>query len=116
MLAQLLQRAGHQAQCLPVESPEHMLAQIPKEKPDIVCISALPPFAIPAVRALYARMHAQNPDPKILVGLWHFSGDSTKLSQRLALKDDSRAFTTLAELVHEVQEMSAPVPQPVEHP
>jgi predicted PurR-regulated permease PerM len=116
MLAQLLQRAGHQAQCLPVESPEHMLAQIPKEKPDIVCISALPPFAIPAVRALYARMRAQNPNQKILVGLWHFSGDSTRLGQRLALKDDSRAFTTLADLIHEVQEMSAPAPQPVEHP
>jgi methanogenic corrinoid protein MtbC1 len=114
MLAQLLQGAGHQAECLPVESSEHMLAQIPEEKPDIVCISALPPFAIPAVRALYAKMRTQNPGRKILVGLWHFSGDSTKLSRRLAVKGDSRAFTTLAELVHEVQEMSVPTPQPIE--
>ena len=30
MLAQLLQRAGHQAECLEVGSAEHMLAQIPK--------------------------------------------------------------------------------------
>jgi hypothetical protein len=115
MLAQLLQRAGHQAECLEVGSAEHMLAQIPRQKPDIVCISALPPFAIPPVRALYGRMYAQNPHQKILVGLWHFSGDSTKLGRRLALKDDSRAFTTLAELVHEVQEMSATLHQPVEH-
>jgi predicted PurR-regulated permease PerM/methanogenic corrinoid protein MtbC1 len=114
MLAQVLQRAGHQAECLPVDSSEHMLGQIAKEKPDIVCISALPPFAIPAVRGLYAKMHAQNPNQKILVGLWHFSGDSTKLSRRLALKGDSRAFTTLAELVHEVEEMSVPTPQPIE--
>jgi methanogenic corrinoid protein MtbC1 len=114
MLAQVLQRAGHQAECLPVDSSEHMLGQIAKEKPDIVCISALPPFAIPAVRGLYAKMHAQNPNQKILVGLWHFSGDSTKLSRRLALKSDSRAFTTMAELVHEVEEMSVPTPQPIE--
>jgi predicted PurR-regulated permease PerM len=115
MLAQLLQRAGHQAECLEVGSAEHMLAQIPKEKPDIVCISALPPFAIRAVRALYGRMHAQKPNQKIIVGLWHFSGDSTKLGRRLALKDDSRVFTTLAEVVHEVKELSATTPQPVEH-
>lgn len=115
MLAQLLQRAGHQAECLEVGSAEHMLAQIPKQKPDLVCISALPPFAIPAVRALYGRMHGQNPDQKIIVGLWHFSGDSTKLARRLALRDDSRAFTTLAEVIHEAQEMSAMPAQPVEH-
>jgi predicted PurR-regulated permease PerM len=115
MLAQLLQRAGHQAECLEVESAEQMLAQISREKPDIVCISALPPFAIPAVRVLYGKMHAQNPSQKVLVGLWHFSGDSTKLGRRLALKEDSRAFTTLAELVHEVQEMCAMPAQPVEH-
>ena len=115
MLAQLLQRAGHQAECLEVGSAEHMLAQIPKQKPDLVCISALPPFAIPAVRALYGRMHGQNPNQKIIVGLWHFSGDSTKLARRLALKDDSRAFTTLAEVIHEAQETSAMPAQPVEH-
>ena len=115
MLAQLLQRAGHQAECLEVGSAEHMLAQIPKQKPDLVCISALPPFAIPAVRALYGRMRGQNPDQKIIVGLWHFSGDSTKLARRLALRDDSRAFTTLAEVIHEAQEMSAMPAQPVEH-
>ncbi len=115
MLAQLLQRAGHQAECLEVGSAEHVLEQIARQKSDIVCISALPPFAIPAVRALYGRMHGQNPNQKIIVGLWHFSGDATKLGRRLALKDDSGVFTTLAELVHEVQEMSAMPAQPVEH-
>jgi predicted PurR-regulated permease PerM len=115
MLAQLLQRAEHQAECLEVGSADQMLAQIARLKPDIVCISALPPFAIPAVRALYGRMHGQNPKQKIIVGLWHFSGDSTKLGRRLALKDDSQVFTTLAELVHAVQEMSVTPAQPVEH-
>ena len=115
MLAQLLQRAGHQAECLEVGNAEHTLAQIARQKPDVVCISALPPFAIPAVRALYGRMHGQNPNQKIIVGLWHFSGDSTKLGRRLALKDDSQVFTTLAELVHAVQEMSVTPAQPVEH-
>jgi hypothetical protein len=115
MLAQLLQRAEHQAECLEVGSADQMLTQIARLKPDIVCISALPPFAIPAVRALYGRMHGQNPKQKIIVGLWHFSGDSTKLGRRLALKDDSQVFTTLAELVHAVQEMSVTPAQPVEH-
>src|SRR6201981_1682685 len=115
MLAQLLQRAGHQTECLEVGNAEHMLAQIPRQKPDIVCISALPPFAIPAVRALYGRMQGQNPNQKIIVGLWHFSGDSTKLGRRLALKDDSSVFTTLGAVVPEEKEISATTQQPVEH-
>ena len=112
MLTQLLQRAGHQAQCLPLESPEAMVAKIADEKPEIVCISALPPFAIPAVRALYARMRNQNLHQKTLVGLWHFTGDATKLDQRMGLKEGSRAVTTLAAMLQGVEETSE-LPEPV---
>ena len=112
MLTQLLQRAGHQAQCLPLESLEAMVAKIADEKPEIVCISALPPFAIPAVRALYARMRNQNLHQKTLVGLWHFTGDATKLDQRMGLKEGSRAVTTLAAMLQGVEETSE-LPEPV---
>ena len=108
MLAQLLQRAGHNAECFPLENAERMLAKISRNKPDVVCISALPPFAIPAARDLYTKIREQNPDQKIVVGLWHFSGDAAQLVRRLGLKKGASAFTTLAEIVQEIQELSTP--------
>jgi predicted PurR-regulated permease PerM len=114
MLAQVLERAGHEAQCLPLCTTEEMLAQVKSEKPDVVCISALPPFAIPHVRSLFAKLHAQNPKLQIIVGLWHFSGDPSKLSRRLGLSEGFRAFTTLAEIVETLQGTPTPSSEPVE--
>jgi predicted PurR-regulated permease PerM len=113
MLAQVLERASHEAECLPLSTTEEMLAQVKSEKPDVVCISALPPFAIPHVRSLFAKLHAQNPKLQIIVGLWHFSGDPSKLSRRLGLSEGFRAFTTLAEIVETLQGSPTPSSEPV---
>lgn len=112
MLAQVLERAGHQAQCVPLGTAAEMLEQLKAGKPDIVCISALPPFAIPHVRSLYAKLRAQEPDLKIIVGLWRFSGDPANASRRLGLAEGSRAFTTLAEFIQELQPEPIPVAVP----
>jgi len=113
MLAQVLERAGHRAQCIQLDTAGAMLAQIKEEKPDVVCISALPPFAMPPVRSLYAKLRAQEPNMRILVGLWHFSGDPLKHSRRLGLTDGSRTFSTLAEFVDELRAAPAEIPLPV---
>ena len=113
MLAQVLERAGHEAQCLPLSTTEEMLAQVKSEKPEVVCISALPPFAIPHVRSLFAKLHAQNPKLQIIVGLWRFSGDPSKLSRRLGLAEGFTAFTTLAEIVEALQGAPAATPEPI---
>jgi len=99
MLAQLIERAGHEAQCVPLGSAAEMLAQVKEEKPDFICISALPPFAIAHARAFYARLLAQAPNVRIDIGLWNFSGDPLKVSHRLALKEGSRVCTKLAEFI-----------------
>jgi predicted PurR-regulated permease PerM len=53
MLAQLLERAGHGVLSLPVGSPfEEILTHLPPEPDDVVCISALPPFAFAQSHAL----------------------------------------------------------------
>ena len=111
MLAQVLERAGHRAQCIGLDTAGEMLAQIRTAHPDVVCISALPPFAVPHVRSLYARLRAQEPDLRILVGLWHFSNDPSKISRRLGLSDGSQIFSTLAEFIAELD--AAPAADPV---
>ena len=108
MLAQVLDRTGHQAQSTPVTELPELLALIKSEKPDAVCISALPPFAVPHARSLYSKLRAQAPNLKIIIGLWNFSGDAERLNRRLGLPDGSRALTTLAEFIEELQASSAP--------
>ena len=103
MLAQVLETAGHQAQCVPLGTAAEMLAQVKEEKPDVVCISALPPFAIPHARSLYGKLRAQDSKLRIVVGLWNFSDDPLKVNRRLGLAEGSRAFTTLAELRQELE-------------
>jgi predicted PurR-regulated permease PerM len=112
MLAQVLETAGHQAQCIPLGTTAEMLAQIKEEKPDVVCISALPPFAIPHARALYGKLRAQDSKLRIVVGLWNFSDDPLKVNRRLGLADGARAFTTLAELRQELESAPNSVPVP----
>jgi predicted PurR-regulated permease PerM len=114
MLAQVLKRAGHQAECTSVGTTSDLLAQVRATKPDVVCISALPPFAVTHARSLYAKLHAQEPDLKIIVGLWHFSGDAAKVSRRLGMTEGSRALTTLAEFPEELKGALANDRVPVE--
>jgi predicted PurR-regulated permease PerM len=115
MLAQVLETAGHQALCIPLGTAAEMLAQVKDERPDVVCISALPPFAIPHARALYAKLRAQDSKLRIVVGLWNSTDDPTKVSRRLGLSEGARAFTTLAELRQTLEGApdAAPLPVPV---
>ena len=115
MLAQVLETAGHQALCIPLGTAAEMLAQVKDERPDVVCISALPPFAIPHARALYAKLRAQDSKLRIVVGLWNSTDDPTKVSRRLGLSEGARAFTTLAELRQTLDGApdAAPLPVPV---
>jgi AI-2E family transporter len=76
LLARLLVRRGHKAQSISIATTAEMLAQVAKLEPRTVCISALPPFAVNHVRALYSKLQTQSPDLHIVVCLWHFEGNS----------------------------------------
>ncbi len=113
MLAQVLETAGHQAQFIPLGTAAEMLAQVKEEKPDVVCISALPPFAIPHARTLYAKLRGQDSSLRIIVGLWNFSDDPLKVSRRLGLAEGARAFATLSELRQALEGTLEPAAAPV---
>ena len=46
-----------------------MLSQAAELNPGVVCISALPPFAVNHARALYTKLRTQSPDLHIVVCL-----------------------------------------------
>ncbi len=102
MLAQLLERDGRDAQCISLGTTQEMLEQIVNENPDIVFLSALPPFALTYARTLYKKVRARLPDVSIFIGVWNFS-EVDKLSTRLALDSNGRGVTTLRAALEEVR-------------
>jgi hypothetical protein len=71
MLAQALQTVDVPAICLTVEQPNSDTLQHLSLVPgDVVCISALPPFALLSARTLSKTLREQYPHLSIIVGLW----------------------------------------------
>ena len=106
MLAQLLERAGYNSQCVPLGSVVDMLARVEKVKPDIVCVSALPLFAVTHARNLCERLRSQFPNQGIVVGLWDFSGDKAKAASKIDPTEQIHVFTTLALAIQQVRIMT----------
>ncbi len=102
LLSQLLERQGHRAQSIRIGTTSEMLSQVAESNPALVCISALPPFAVEHTRALYAKLRAHSPELKIVVCLWHFEGDPQKTAVRLKLAGDHGFFTTLPQVLKHI--------------
>jgi predicted PurR-regulated permease PerM len=99
MLAQLLVRGGYQSQAIPIGTTLEMLAQLKESRADIVCISALPPFALLHARELYRKIRAQMPNVKIIIGMWKFAGDPIKAATRLHIDGNDKLALTLAQTI-----------------
>jgi hypothetical protein len=91
-----------------------MLAQVLEEKPSIVCLSALPPFAVVHARRLYQALLAQSPDLKIVIGLWNSSGDPQQAATRISGLADGQVSRTLAHAMQQIRFLTGVPSQPVE--
>ncbi|MFZ0952320.1 MAG: AI-2E family transporter [Candidatus Sulfotelmatobacter sp.] len=105
MLAQLLERAGHGVLSLPVASPvEEILTNLLPEPQDVVCISAVPPFAFAQARTLCQRIRMHLPQIRILAGIWGFSGDLNKAKERFGSTRPDRVVASLVQAVDQISE------------
>jgi hypothetical protein len=113
MLAQLLELAGYATVSFPVmASHTEVLAELSIQQSDIVCISALPPFALMNARSLSKRLRVSFPKLRIVVGLWNFSGGGVTAEQRLEAAFAVEVVTTLAQAVERVQMPVESIPLP----
>jgi hypothetical protein len=103
LLAQLLEHRGHTARSVAIGTTAEMLAKVAEMKPKMVCISALPPFAVGHARALYSNLRSQFAELNIAVCLWQFEGDSQQTALRLKLAPDHGLFATLAQILEHVE-------------
>jgi predicted PurR-regulated permease PerM/methanogenic corrinoid protein MtbC1 len=102
MLAQLLERAGYAATAIPIGSVEGMLAEVARTNPEVVCLSALPPYAISHARGIYRRLRVQHSKAKIIIGLWSYTEDPVKAGGEISGGEQNLICTTLAQMTLQV--------------
>jgi AI-2E family transporter len=98
MLAQLLERAGHSATAIQIGSVERMLAEVAGADPEVICLSALPPYAISHARGIYRRLRAQESRARIIIGLWNYTDDPVKAAAEISGGEQNLICTTLAQM------------------
>jgi len=116
MLAQLLEQKGFAALSFPTvgSSLNEVLALVEAGHSDVVCISALPPYAFAPARAMCKQIRERFPKLKVVVCVWGFSGDTHKAMARFERTQPDRLTTSLAEAVAQVQELVRPKPEPAQ--
>jgi len=108
MLAQLLRQNGfNQAGALAIGSVEEMLEQVGRRDAGVVCVSALPPFAVGQARSLCKQLRARFPQLAIVVGLWGFAGGVPKAQERVGPSCTDAVCTNLSEAIVEIQRLAA---------
>lgn len=97
MLAQLLEGTDHQVAAIPIGSVERMLTAVTERKPDVLVISALPPFAITHARSLCRRVRQRCPGVKIVVGFWGSHEEMKNMQERLGPDCSDHLVYTLSQ-------------------
>jgi hypothetical protein len=114
MLSQILEQKGFATLSFPVVGPSlnEVLAMLAAGHGDVVCISALPPYAFAPARAMCKQIRERFPKLKVLVCVWGFSGDTQKAITRFERTQPDRLSTSLAQAVAHIQELVTPKPEP----
>ena len=109
LVARALERQGHTALSIPISATAEMLSKVAELKPGVVCLSALPPFAVGHARALYLKLRTQFPGLDVVICLWHFEGDLQKVMGRIKLARGHKLFTTLPEVLQHLASPAKPL-------
>jgi predicted PurR-regulated permease PerM len=113
MLAQLLEQKGLAALSFPIvgASLNELIELIDAGGNDVVCISALPPYAFAPALSMYKQIRERFPNLKVVVCVWGFSGDADKAKARFRGTQPDHLSTSLAEALEHVQELVRPKPE-----
>lgn len=99
MLAEALRPAGYNVKTTPAAFVGDLLATVTSERPDVLIISALPPFAVSHARSICRKARQRIKDLKIVIGLWNTAPDQlSALQESLGRGCSEYVVTSLAQL------------------
>jgi hypothetical protein len=115
MLAQLLTRRGIGARALSAGVlAGESLEEVSREKPQVACVSSVPPFGCMHARYLCRRLHSQFPELKVVCAILT-EGDVDELKQRQpAVPTDELASSLKQALTQILSPIPARAEQPVQ--
>jgi predicted PurR-regulated permease PerM len=102
LLSQMLIRNGFSSYSFPIGTTSDVVSAVTNARPDLVCISALPPFAIDAARTLYHQLLAKDPNLDIIICLWHYEGDLEKTARRLRVHSEHSVRVNLTDVLEDI--------------
>ena len=105
LLSQLLERKGHVTTIVAIGATSEALSQAAELTPDVICISAMPPFAVEHARARYRELRARWPQAQILVCMWQFAGSIPKLVMRIGMGERDKAFSNLPDVLNYISNL-----------
>lgn len=106
MLSNLLEKANVPVVCLPLDADTGTLDALRPECRDIICVSALPPFALLSARSVTKKLREKHPDIPIIVGLWRTADDNADYRERLRRALNVEVVTSLASAVDLITKLS----------
>jgi predicted PurR-regulated permease PerM len=112
ILAQLLEQMGFATMAFPVDgsAPHEWMGLLEVGGSDVLCISALPPYAFAPARALCKQIRERFPELRIVVCVWGFSGDADKAKARFDRAQPDFLCTSLAGALEQIRELASPKP------
>jgi predicted PurR-regulated permease PerM len=95
LLAQLLEQQGRDCVSIDIGSVDELVKEVVAARPQVIFISALPPFAVESARTLYSKLRVALHETRIVICFWHFEGDRDRLARRLRMAERDKIVVTL---------------------
>jgi predicted PurR-regulated permease PerM len=106
MLAQLLEQKGYVALSFPQSASSVEIVTLLNPGPhDLICISALPPYAFSPSRTICKQIRGRFPGITIVACVWGFTGDTEKAKARFERNQPDRLLTSLAQALEQIEEL-----------
>jgi hypothetical protein len=103
MAAQVFDSPSVRASALPAGRVDEILNAVAQEKPDVVFLSALPPFGLARSHRIYSTLRARDGKLRIMIGIWNYPDDPGEAAKKISGAEEGRVWTRLSDAAAEVR-------------
>jgi predicted PurR-regulated permease PerM len=103
MASQVIDGQSVHAIALPAGRIDEVLNAVSQEKPDVVLLSALPPFGLARSHRIYSNLRARNAKLRIMIGIWNYPDDPAEAAKKISGAEEGRVWTRLRDALAEVR-------------